>query len=407
MVRLVVGREVRQRARTRAFRIATVVLMLVALGGVALPHFLGHSTTTYRIGLAGPAPAGTGPALDAAARATGAGVQVSTLASATQASSEVRTGRLDAALVDGSRIVTQKTSSSPATQLVDRAVATARLADRLAAAGAPPPEVSSLISPRPLPVSVLHPPVPSADANRRLGLAGGVLLYLLLLSYGMATAYGVLEEKTNRLADVLLSMVRPAQLLAGKILGIGLIGVVQLLVAAVPAGALALALGSLHVPAGTPLTFLAVLAWFLLGYSLYSCAFAGLASLVGRQEDLASALTPLSFLLLGGYGLAFNAAFGNPDGVLATVSSFVPPFAPMVMVVRAATGHLAPWEVPLSMVLVALTTAGLIMVASRVYSGAILRTGAKVRLRDAYRAGTSETRSVISADAADEAVPAH
>lgn len=402
VVRMVAGREIRQRARTRAFRISTAVLFVAALAGVGVPHLIGHSTTTYRIGLAGAVPSGTISFLDGAARAMGARVHTTNLASASQASSQVSAGHLDAALVDGSQLITQKDSSSSATQLVDRAVASARLAGRLTAAGAPPPEVASLIRPAPLPVRVLKPPSPSTNANRSLALAGGILLYLMLLSYGMATSYGVLEEKTNRLADVLLSMVRPAQLLAGKIVGIGVIGVMQVLILAVPAGALALALGSLHVPAGTPLTFLAVLAWFLLGYGLYSCAFAALASVVGRQEDLASALTPLSFLLLGGYGLAFNAALGNADGTLATVTSFIPPFAPMVMVVRAAVGHLAPWEVPLSMALVVLTTAGLVVAGGRIYSDAILRTGAKVKLRDAYRSGTTESRPLSQ----DEPIPA-
>ncbi len=213
-----------------------------------------------------------------------------------------------------------------------------------------------------------------------------LLIYLALLSYGSMISQGIAEEKSTRVSEVLLGAMRPYQLLAGKIAGIGVVGVLQLLAVGVAAGGSALALGSLHVPKGTPFTFAAVLMWFVLGFALYSCAYAAAGATASRpQEAAAAAAAPITFLLAASYGAAFTS-LGDPNSGVVRVFSLIPLLTPMTMLPRAAAGNVAPWELGLSVLMVMLLTYALVRLAGRIYAGAIVRTGPRVKLREAWRA---------------------
>ena len=127
-----------------------------------------------------------------------------------------------------------------------------------------------------------------------------------------------------------------------------------------------------------------LLAWFVLGYALYACAFAVVGALVPRQEDIQSAATPVTLALLGSFFLSFDAA-SNPDSGLAHVLTFIPTSSPLVVPTRIIAGSVPLWEVVVSVALLLAAIAGLIVIAGRVYSNAVLQTGSKVRLRAALR----------------------
>lgn len=127
------------------------------------------------------------------------------------------------------------------------------------------------------------------------------------------------------------------------------------------------------------------MAWFVLGYALYACAFAVSGALVSRQEELQNAVAPLTLVVFAALFAAF-AALNDPGGLVARVASFLPPTAPMVLPVRMILGGVAAWEVVASVVVTLAGIGLLVPFAARVYRGAVLRTGAKVRLREAYRA---------------------
>jgi ABC-2 type transport system permease protein len=215
-----------------------------------------------------------------------------------------------------------------------------------------------------------------------------LVIYLLLLTYGFTVANGVLEEKSSRVSEVLLGVIRPTQLLAGKVTGIGVVALVQLLMIAVPTIAVAMAIGSFHLPTGTPLTIAAVFVWALLGYALYSCVFAAAGAAASRPEDIGNATAPITIMIALTYFLAV-AATQQPDGTLARVVSFVPFMAPMTMLPRAAVGNVAPWEVPLAVALVLLATYGTVRLGARVYVGGLRRPGPRLKLREAWRAAES------------------
>src|SRR5205085_8368047 len=194
-------------------------------------------------------------------------------------------------------------------------------------------EVTALPAPDPLPEKHLAEAKPLRTKNRPLAYAGVIIIYLLLLTYGFTVANGVLEEKSSRVSEVLLGALRPAQLLGGKVVGIGVVAVAQLLLIGVPAGLVALSLGSLHIPSGTPLTLAAVFLWAMLGYGLYSCIFAAAGAAASRPEDVGNATAPITILIALTYFVAI-AATQAPDSGFARVASFLPPMAPMTMLPR-------------------------------------------------------------------------
>ena len=218
-----------------------------------------------------------------------------------------------------------------------------------------------------------------------VAIIGVVLLYGLLILFAQFVAQGVVEEKASRVVELLLATMRPWQLLAGKILGLGLLGLGQIVVIAVVGVTGALALDLVDVPGELIGTVASVVAWFVLGYAFYACVYAVAASLVSRQEDLGSVLAPASMVLVLGFFVALQAA-GDPDGTLATVTSFVPGLSPLVMPVRQAAGEVTGAEVALAVVLMLVTIALAVRLGGRVYSGALLRTSGKTKLREALRA---------------------
>jgi ABC-2 type transport system permease protein len=128
-----------------------------------------------------------------------------------------------------------------------------------------------------------------------------------------------------------------------------------------------------------------VVAWFVLGYAFYAAIFAVGASLVSRQEDLGTVLMPTTLVLVAALVVGIQAS-GNPGGTLARVTSYIPGISPLVMPVRQAAGDVAWWEITLSVVLMLLAIALVVRLGGRIYSGALLRTGGKIKMREALEA---------------------
>jgi ABC-2 type transport system permease protein len=198
---------------------------------------------------------------------------------------------------------------------------------------------------------------------------------------------GTVEEKQNRVVEVILSRVGAWQILVGKVLGIGLLGLLQL---ALLAGAAYFSAQMADIAdidlasIGLPIV-VSVFFWFILGYTFYAFLYAAVGSTVSRQEDLQGAMMMPVFLILPGYFIALVAA-ENPDALVPTIGSMLPPWAPFVMPVRIAAGAPQLWEVLVAIVGTAAAAAALVWLGSRVYAGALLRTRGKVKLLEAWRA---------------------
>jgi ABC-2 type transport system permease protein len=382
-VRLVAEREMRERARSRAFVVATAIMLVASLAGVIVPAALrDEGPPTYDVGLVGSVPAVEREALEAAAHALEARLRMVGLPDRAAAAAALRDERADLALLGGQEVLVRE-PPDPDSGLAALATSAARAAGL--AAALPPDAAEAALEARPLPVRALQAAEEERAAERGVAFVGLLVLYATLLVTGMWVATGVVQEKSSRVVELLAAVVPARSLLAGKVLGIGLVGLAQLAVIGVPTATALLTVGGKTFPQASALTVVWVVVWFVLGYALYGCLYAASGALAGRIEDIQSVTMPLTAAVIASYFVAL-VAVDAPDSTLARVTSFIPPTAPMAMVPRLALGEVSVWETALSIALMLVAIAGALVLAARIYAGAILRTGRRTRLRDAWRA---------------------
>jgi ABC-2 type transport system permease protein len=381
LVRLVAAREISTRVRDKNFLISSAVLLVLIVGVMVFQVVLAGNGSTTTIGVVG-GDQNLSRALVAQGEAAGTDVELRELPDEATARTAVDDGDVDAALLAADpadpRLLVERTGDT-AEAVAQGAVATVSTAQQLAAAGVqlvPPPRVA---------VVALDPDAENRQQATVVAIIGVGLLYFLLILFGQFVAQGVVEEKSSRVVELLLATMKPWQLLAGKIIGLGVLGLVQIVAIGVVGVGGALAFDVVSVPGQLIGTVLSVVAWFVLGYAFYASVFAVAASLVSRQEDLGSVLTPTSILLVAGFVIAIQAS-GDPSGTLATVTSYIPGMSPLVMPVRIAAGEAAWWEVVVAVVLMLVAIAAIVRLGGRVYAGALLRTGGKLKLREALQA---------------------
>jgi ABC-2 type transport system permease protein len=381
LVRLVAGREISTRIRDKGFLVGSAVLIVLVLGMLVFQVAINSGSDTTRIGVVGGSSAVT-EALQTQGDALGTEVRVTAYDDEAAARTAVEDGDVDAVLVspsgDQPELLVQS-ADGQTEAIAQGAVQSMSVTQQLTRSGV------TLQSPPAVDVVALDPDADADTEAAVVALVGVVLLYSLLILFGQFVAQGVVEEKSSRVVELLLATMRPWQLLAGKIIGLGLLGLAQMLVIAVIGVAGALAFDVVDLPGRLIGTVLTVLAWFVLGYAFYASVFAAAASLVSRQEDLGTVITPASLLLVVGFVISIQAA-QDPAGTLSTVTSFIPGLSPLVMPVRQAAGGAAWWEVAVSVVLMLIASAVIVRIGGRVYSGALLRTGGKVKLREALAA---------------------
>jgi ABC-2 type transport system permease protein len=254
---------------------------------------------------------------------------------------------------------------------------------RLRAAGWPAGWIPGLVSAVPIPVRSLIPVSPDNTARRAIVALGTIILYLSLTAYGGWVTAGVLEEKSSRVVEVILAAVRPPVLLAGKMIGIGLLGFGQFAAVALTGTIAAIWVGR-HLPPFTPEAISVIVLWFVLGYAFYCSAFAAAGAASSRQEEAPTVAGPLTLVILLGYLVSLGVQ-SRPDSGLARITPFIPLLAPMTMPARMLLGHAEPWELPVSIAVMLVATYALVRLAGRAYSGNILRSGGRVTLRRALR----------------------
>lgn len=393
-VMLVAGREFRERARSRAYIISTAFTVIIVLGAILIPSLIGGGPSTYHVGLVGSGGQGiVDTANQLAEQRAGTDpadhFEVQTYDDTTQAETAVQDGTIDAAIVDGTELIVGHTGEfggSSAPRLLQQAASTSRVQD-LVKSNAEAANVVEILGSEPLSVRNVSGQT-EAEQNLRSAVAFGglIIMYIAVLTYGQWMLSGVTEEKTNRVVEVLLSTLRPWQIFAGKLIGIGVLGIGQLVVlVAFAYGALSFNT-SVEIPALPVDSVVALIGWFILGFLLYATIFGAAGSLVSRMEDAQSAAAPLSILAVIGYLFSFTA-LNDPGGTVSVVGTFIPFTAPYVAPIRLAFGEIAPWEMGLAVLVTLLTIVIMIRLAGQVYAGGLLRFGSKVKWREAFRAG--------------------
>jgi ABC-2 type transport system permease protein len=388
-VALVAGREITERTRSRTFAVSTLAVVAVVVAAVVLPG-LGDPTTRIEVGVTGTAPTALPAALREGARADGARLALRRYPSVEAGEAALRDDRVGVLIVGGRRLVWKAEPDPRVQAVVTSAVRSLAVAERAAELGLSPAQAGTMLT-APVPVRHLVPPDPDRDAREIAAMVGALGLLTVLLWYGMAVAEGVAQEKGGRVMEVLLSRVEPRELLAGKVIGIGLVGLAQILLALAAASVAILAFDTLDVPSAVPATLASAVLWFVLGYAFWSVAFAALGALVSRPEDLQAAAGPLTWTLtIAAVGSMF--ATESPDAWYMRLASLVPITAPFVMPVRIAVSDVPAVEIALAVVVMIAATAALVRLAGAVYAGALLRTGVRPRARDLWEAARAGAR---------------
>jgi len=383
LVRLVAGREISTRVRDKTFVISSIIILLLVIGAMAFQVIVASGSSKITVGVVGGDRAVVEPVLRQQGTTLGDEVTVVGLADEAAARRAVKDGTVDGALLGATgpapQLLVDRSAGSGLQAVVESTVSRLALGRVLAQAG-----VDTIAVPKTT-VTALAPNADQTGERTGVAIIAVVILYTLLALFSQFVAQGVVEEKSTRVVELLLATLRPWQLLAGKILGLGVLGLVQIVVVAVIGVVGAVAFGVVSFPAQLIVTVVAVVAWFVLGYAFYAAVFAAAASLVSRQEDLPSVITPTSMLLFAGLFISIRAAT-DPTGGLARVTSFIPGLSPLVMPVREAAGGVAWWEVLIAVALMLVGIAVVVRLGGRIYAGALLRTGGKTKLREALRA---------------------
>lgn len=387
-VRLIAQRELNTRLRTRSFVLGTLLIIAVLGGYVLLQAALIGDSERRSIGLSGQANNVAGPLTSAAAE-LGLQVETHTVAGLEQARAQVASGELDA-VVSGNAAELQvmvRSDLDPELRAVLTGISRQEvLAAALAESGVEDPAaVLAEANSTQVKVMPLAAADPEKDQRLAIGLMMLVLLFFAVSTYGAYVAQGVIEEKTSRVVEILLAAVRPWQLLLGKVIGLGLVGLVQMVIIAGAGLALASAVGVLTL-SGVALGTLAWgVLWYVIGWMLYAALFAGAASLVSRQEDMQGVVLPVTVTLTVGFVVGLNLLIQDPEGGATAALSLVPVLSPILMPGRIAAGGVAAWEIVLALLLTVGTVALVTWLGGKVYSNAVLRTGSRVRLLDALR----------------------
>ncbi|MBA3652712.1 MAG: ABC transporter permease [Actinobacteria bacterium] len=383
---LVARREIRERLRARSFRVATFISVAAVVAAIAIPASRGNSTATYDVGVVNAVSPAEVDAVKAVGPGVGVNLRVREVADAEQARAQLRDGRLDLVVVGTDEILTKRAPDQGDTGSRARLTAALNTTVRLQRALGRSPQAAVVLDALREPVAVRGVEPSDASTGQRVTAFFGVLmLFVFLQQYGTWVLMGVIEEKASRVVEVLLAAVPPRLLVAGKVVGIGAVALVQGMIVGATALIAAQATGA-HVFEGSSRFAIAwTLVWFVLGYGLYSWVYAAIGSLVSRQADAQNAAFPVSIPVLVGYIAATSLLSGGDPSPFVRVLAFLPPTAPMVMPMLIGLGKVAVWEILVSMGLVAVTIALLTRVAGDIYARAILHSGQRLRLRQVLR----------------------
>jgi ABC-2 type transport system permease protein len=419
---LIIGREYMVRVRTRAFLLFTLLMPLFVGGVVVLPSkLMSRGPSTRRVVVVSADPA-LGNAVRAELTASHFSaeevesepsgnpahpefdVSLQNAPSETlrqQLTAELRQGRLDGVVwIDSNAAANRKVTyysrnanDFVATSLVSRALRMALGQSQLTAHGFSPGQVKTLFSS----VSVDAVRVDKQGASPTNGLGALLLPFVLLLGiymtvliYGIYVMRSVIEEKSSRVLEVLLGSVSPMQLMAGKIIGVGAVGLTQIVIWSASGALLGSAgyamahrlLGSTIQDAHiAPAVLILFPVFFVLGYATYASLYAAIGAMVNSDEEAAQFQFPVTLPLLFCMLLA-TEIIGDPNTPLAFWLSMFPLTSPIIMFVRVSVSMPPTWQIVLSIAISLASLYALVWVSSRIYRVGILMYGKRPSLAE-------------------------
>lgn len=388
---LVARRELEAGVAKKSFIISTAIMVVILVAGVfVLNYFLNRESgddAREHIAISAEAEALL-PALETVAAAQGIGVDSSVV-------TDDATG--EAAVVDGAAAayihgtppnITVAFKSSPnetILQLVTDAMQTQAMTDAVLDLGGDPAAFADQIATVYPGVSLIEGSIEDFGPNYFMAMVVLALLMFGLISSGSIISQGVVEEKASRVVEILLATIRPSELFAGKVLGAGLIGLLQLLIYGAAAyGAIAITglFEGFDIPIGPQL--LGMLGWFLLGFAAIGTLWGALSSLVSRQEDVGAVTGPMMFVILIPFYVAIYLVPNAPDSVWTANLSMAPILAPFVMPIRLVFADVPAWQLAVSIGLNVLIVPVIVWLAAKIYHRAVLHTGSRMKLGEVF-----------------------
>ena len=375
-------REVMVKVTDKSFLIGTAVTLALIVGSLALQVILSGHTSTSKIVATSPAAVTMVQKLADQANKLDDSVKVKLVRSDSDAAAKaaVRNEDADAWLrqtANGWELTTKESADTSLVTVVQQVVRADTIGRNAVAAGT---TLATLEQGSQVATTQLVGDAKKSQLSQLMGFAFAFLFYIAALTFGITLASSVVEEKQSRIVEIIAGAIPLRQLLAGKIAGNTVLAVGQM---AIYVGVAMVGLAFTDYSgliAGVSGTVGWFLAFFLAGFVALSCLWAVAGALASRTEDLQSTQTPVTMLVML---MFFGGLF--LDGTARTVASFVPPISALLMPIRMLDGGVAWWQPVLAMVLLVGFAVVLVLAGERIYRRALMQTGGKLSLKEAWR----------------------
>jgi ABC-2 type transport system permease protein len=394
---LIAKREYRERIKTKAFLIATILIPTLMGGGIfGIAAIASRSKTTSHIAVVASQPQPAGDLKKELESGKGNNMTVDVLPAPTphaQLDKEIADKKLDGYLVITPGVVgqrptfdfTPRSSADIATSsAIKDSLQTVLTREYLGDKGVSASETDAVMSPVTVNIIEANGQHGNSVTSFYVAYVLFFLMYMVVLLYGMNVARSIIEEKTSRVFEVLLATIKPDELLAGKILGVGAVGLTQVGIWMIAAGTLAARAGAMSGIKLSVAQIVFFIVYFALGYALYSSVAAALGAMTNSEQELQQLnmflMMPLFFCML-----MLVPVITNPNSLISRIVSEIPFCAPLLMNLRISISMPQPWEIILSIVLILITIYAVLWVSSRIYRVGILMYGKKPNLPEILR----------------------
>ncbi len=378
---LVTARELQVKIRDRNFLISTAVLMVLLVLSLAAQVFFAGRSDTVDVAVVSPAGQQTVSRAGAAAETAGTTVkfQAKQYASVAQAEQAVRNGDVDAAVLpsgDTLRLVGLSDQDTDVATWIGATIQQQAIDQRARAAGT----TLAALSAGTTPAYDLLTPGASDDRNtaRISGAVFGILFYIAVLIAGAALAQSVVEEKQNRVVEILAAAIPVRQLLIGKVLAATILAMAQVVLLAAIGVIGLLATGNSSMLSAMTRGIVWFIVFFLIGFVALACLWAVVGSVASRSEDIQSTSPPMTVLVLGIFLIGILAR-----GTVQTVASYVPLLSTITMPTRVISGDATWVEALISVAISVVCAYGIIRLAARMYRNSLLQTHGRMSFRQA------------------------
>lgn len=380
---LVARREIITRGTSKSYLISLAASVVLVVALVLVPGLL-SSETRYTVALTGQDSVELEAAIDAASEGFDAfTVDVEQVDTPDEARNLVSEGEVDVAIVDNRTLITESGANQDLSLLLDSVHQQVGSQRQLSDAGFNVDDVQAALAVAPMEQEHLG----GSDMGARIGF-GYVLvivLFFMVIMPVMYVATGVVEEKSSRIVEILLTSLKSWQLLGGKIVGLGVLGFLNLAVPLVVGLGIGGFTDSLDfLPTGVTSTLISAVVWWALAFAFYSALAGSLSSLVSRQEDINSAIGPMTMLMVVTYVVATIYVW-DPTGPVTRILSFIPPFSVFMMPVRDIVNDAPVWQQLVSGAIMMVAVVAVLALGATIYKRSVMRTGSKIKLMDVLR----------------------